>query len=222
LQAASSGKNVNPSATFFKGDVLAVLGKLSKARYDLIVTSPPYNIRKIYERSAKLTFDQYIEWLDSVIGALIDTLPKHGSICWQVGTFVKDGEAFPLDIHTYDSFKRRGMKLRNRIIWRFNFGLHSKKRFSGRYETILWFTKSDQHRFNLDPVRVPQLYPGKRHSKNKGKESGKPSGNPLGKNPSDYWEFSADEYFRNDPVWDMLEGIDWRNPVQTWRPAAAG
>jgi hypothetical protein len=95
LQAASLGKKiVNPTATFFKGDVLAVLGKLPKAKYDLIVTSPPYNIRKIYERSAKLTFEQYIEWLDSVIGALIDTLPKHGSICWQVGTFVKDGEVF--------------------------------------------------------------------------------------------------------------------------------
>jgi hypothetical protein len=74
LQAASLEKNVNPTATFFKGDVLAVLEKLSKAKYDLIVTSPPYNIRKIYERSAKLTFEQYIEWLDSVIGALSWTI----------------------------------------------------------------------------------------------------------------------------------------------------
>jgi adenine-specific DNA-methyltransferase len=126
LQAASLGKKiVNPTATFLKGDVLAVLGKLPKAKYDLIVTSPPYNIRKIYERSAKLTFEQYIEWLDSVIAALIDTLPKHGSICWQVGTFIKDGEVFPLDIHTYDSFKRRGMKLRkpDHLAFQFWFAL---------------------------------------------------------------------------------------------------
>lgn len=154
-----------PTATFLKGDVLAVLEKLPKAKYDLIVTSPPYNIGKIYERSTKLTFEQYIEWLDKVIGKLVDAVQDHGSICWQVGSFIKDGEVFPIDIHTYDSFKRRGMKLRNRIIWRFNFGLHSKRRLSGRYETILWFTKSDDHRFNLDAVRVPQLYPGKRHSK---------------------------------------------------------
>jgi hypothetical protein len=32
LQAASSRKNVNPTATFFEGDVLTVLGKLSKAK----------------------------------------------------------------------------------------------------------------------------------------------------------------------------------------------
>lgn len=60
-----------PTATFLKGDVLAVLAKQQPMpKYDLIVTSPPYNIGKIYERSAKLTFEQYVEWLDQVIGAL--------------------------------------------------------------------------------------------------------------------------------------------------------
>ncbi len=193
------------------------MGRLPKAKYDLIVTSPPYNIGKIYERSAKLTFEQYIGWLDEVIGALVKALHEHGSICWQVGTFIKNGEIFPIDIHTYESFKRRGMKLRNRIVWRFNFGLHSKKRFSGRYETVLWFTKSDEHRFNLDPVRVPQLYPGKRHSKRRGRASGTPSGNPLGKNPSDYWEFSAANYFNNDPVWD-IPNVKANHPEKTIHP----
>lgn len=207
-----------PSATFRKGDVLTVLSKQkTKPKYDLIITSPPYNIGKIYERSEKLTFEQYVGWLDKVIGALVDTLHDHGSICWQVGSFVKNGEVFPLDIHTYDSFKRRGMKLRNRIIWRFNFGLHSKRRLSGRYETILWFTKSDDHRFNLDAVRVPQLYPGKRHPKKRAKDSGKPSGNPLGKNPSDYWEFSAEEHFRDDPVWD-IPNVKANHPEKTIHP----
>ncbi|HAZ31117.1 MAG TPA: site-specific DNA-methyltransferase, partial [Dehalococcoidia bacterium] len=37
-------------------------------------------------------------------------------------------------------------------------GLHCSRRFSGRYETILWFTKSDDYVFNLDEVRVPQKY----------------------------------------------------------------
>ena len=187
-------------ASFVQGDVVDALRKLPKnKKFDLVVTSPPYNIRKVYERYENLSFQQYIEWLDGVIGALIARLHDEGSICWQVGSFVKDGEIFPLDIYTYDSFKRRGMQLRNRIVWRFNFGLHSKKRFSGRYETILWFTKSPNYKFNLDPVRIPQLYPGKRHSKKKGENWGKPSGNPLGKNPSDYWEFSAEEHFRSNP-----------------------
>jgi adenine-specific DNA-methyltransferase len=109
------------TATFLKGDVLTVLKKLQDTKCNLIVTSPPYNIGKIYERSESLTFEKYIEWLDTVINALVDSLATHGSICWQVGSFIKDGEVFPLDIHTYNSFKSRGMQLRNRIVWRFPY-----------------------------------------------------------------------------------------------------
>jgi adenine-specific DNA-methyltransferase len=190
---------------------------LKSQKFDLILTSPPYNIGKVYERGDSLTFDAYVKWLDSVIHQLVASLAEHGSICWQVGSYIKDGELFPLDIHTYDSFKSRGLQLRNRIVWRFNFGLHSKKRFSGRYETVLWFTKSEKYRFNLDPVRVPQLYPGKRHAKTKGKEAGKPSGNPLGKNPSDFWEFSAEEYFRSNPIWEM-PNVKANHPEKTIHP----
>jgi adenine-specific DNA-methyltransferase len=77
--------------------------------------------------------------------------------------------------------------LRNRIVWHFEHGLHCSKRLSGRYETILWFTKSDEYTFNLDPIRVPSKYPGKKHFK--GPKAGQLSGNPLGKNPSDVWVF---------------------------------
>ena len=76
--------------------------------------------------------------------------------------------------------------MRNRIIWTFGHGLNSINRFSGRHETILWFTKGKQTVFNLDDVRIPQKYPGKRYYK--GPNKGKLSGNPLGKNPSDVWD----------------------------------
>ena len=75
--------------------------------------------------------------------------------------------------------------MRNRIIWHFEHGLHCTKRFSGRYETIVWFTKSEDYVFNLDPVRVPQKYPGKKYFK--GPKAGQYSCNPLGKNPGDLW-----------------------------------
>ncbi len=64
--------------------------------------------------------------------------------------------------------------------------MHCSKRFSGRHETILWFTKTDDYYFNLDPIRIPQKYPDKKHFK--GPNKGKLSGNPLGKNPTDVWD----------------------------------
>ncbi len=149
----------------------------------LIVTSPPYNIGKNYETRKSL--DAYIEEQRRVVDECVRVLHPRGSICWQVGNYVNDGEIFPLDILLYDIFKDAGLKLRNRIIWQFEHGLHCKKRLSGRHETILWFTKSDKYTFHLDPIRVPQKYPNKKH--HKGPNLGKRSCNPLGKNPGDVW-----------------------------------
>jgi adenine-specific DNA-methyltransferase len=103
-----------------------------------------------------------------------------------VGNHIDDGEVFPLDILLYPLFKNHRLKLRNRIVWTFGHGLHCQKRFSGRHETILWFTRSDEYTFHLDPVRIPSKYPHKKHFK--GPKRGEVSSNPLGKNPSDVWE----------------------------------
>ena len=110
-------------------------------------------------------------------------LHPQGSLCWQVGNHVDDGEIYPLDSLIYPICKKLGLRLRNRIIWHFEHGLHCSRRFSGRYETILWLTKSDEYTFNLDPVRVPQKYPGKKAFK--GPKIGQYTCNPLGKNPGD-------------------------------------
>lgn len=149
----------------------------------LIVTSPPYNIGKQYEKRAAL--DEYLLQQTQVIRECVRLLHPEGSICWQVGNHVQNGEVFPLDILLYPIFKMHGLQLRNRIIWHFEHGLHCSKRLSGRHETILWFTKNDNYTFYLDPIRVPAKYPNKKHFK--GPNAGKLSGNPLGKNPSDVW-----------------------------------
>ena len=166
-------------------DNLAFMDTLESESMKLIVTSPPYNLGKSYERRSPL--DDYLDDQARVISECVRLLHPKGSICWQVGNYVSDGEVVPLDTVLYPIFKAHGLKLRNRIVWHFGHGLHSSKRLSGRYETINWFTKTDDYTFNLDPIRVPSKYPDKRHFK--GPNVGKLSGNPLGKNPSDVWEF---------------------------------
>jgi adenine-specific DNA-methyltransferase len=150
----------------------------------LIITSPPYNIGKKYEK--KTSLKDYYNRQESIIDECIRTLADDGSICWQVGNFVEKSEIIPLDILLYPIFQKHNLKMRNRIIWHFEHGLHASIRFSGRYETILWFTKTDSYTFNLDPVRVPQKYPNKKYFK--GPRIGEYSCNPLGKNPGDFWD----------------------------------
>lgn len=149
----------------------------------LVITSPPYNIGKPYEK--KLSLDEYVKQQEEVIGECVRILANDGSICWQVGNYVRNNSIIPLDTLLYPIFERFGLVLRNRIIWHFEHGLHCSKRLSGRYETVNWFTRKGNYFFNLDPIRVPQKYPNKRYFK--GPKTGQLSSNPLGKNPGDVW-----------------------------------
>ncbi len=179
------------TVTLFRGDRLELLSQIATMglKAQLIVTSPPYNVGKEYEQETSL--DEYVAGQKQTIEACMEILARTGSICWQVGHYIhgsgRKKEAFPLDLVLYPIFKSFGLKLRNRIVWHFGHGLHEQYRFSGRHETILWFTRDvEDYMFNIDPIRVPQKYPGKRSYR--GPNKGQPSGNPAGKNPSDVWD----------------------------------
>jgi adenine-specific DNA-methyltransferase len=195
----------------FNGDTDDLIDTIPDNCIKLIVTSPPYNLGKAYED--QISIDQYLDIQAETIAKFYRILHPLGSICWQVGNFVDDGEVFPLDIFYYRIFKDLGLFLRNRIVWHFGHGLHASKRFSGRYETILWFTKGQEYTFNLASVRVPSKYPGKRHYK--GPNKGKPSGNPKGKNPSDVWNILKKDW--DECFWE-IPNVKSNHPEKTIHP----
>jgi adenine-specific DNA-methyltransferase len=197
--------------TLFPGDVSQLLPLIPDGAVKLIITSPPYNLGKPYED--KVSISDYLEFQTSIIHQLHRMLSHDGSICWQVGSYVDKSEVYPLDILFYPIFKAEGFFLRNRIIWHYEHGLHASKRFSGRYETILWFTKGDSYTFNLDEVRIPSKYPGKRHYK--GPKKGEPSGNPKGKNPSDVWTVISADWALG--VWE-IPNVKANHPEKTIQP----
>jgi len=169
----------------FNGPCQVLMESIPDQSMGMIVTSPPYFMGKDYDRSYKLS-DFYDD--HRVIAPMAyRILAEDGNLCWQVGYHVQQNSVFPLDFAVYEVFREiEGLTLRNRIMWHFGHGAHAQKRFSGRHETILWYGKGTGSYFDLDRVRVPQKYPGKRHYK--GPKKGEFSGNPLGKNPSDVWD----------------------------------
>ena len=193
------------------GDTLQKLKKLHDEKFDLTITSPPYNIGKEYE--TKKSIEKYLEEQEPVIEEIIRVTSPRGNICWQVGNYINKKEIFPLDLFYYPIFKKHKLKLRNRIVWYFGHGLHASQRFSGRYETILWFSKSEKSIFNLDSVRVPSKYPGKRYFK--GPRKGEFSGNPLGKNPSDVWEIIKNDW--ENELWN-IPNVKSNHPEKTEHP----
>jgi len=177
--------NQGTNTVLFAGDCMELIRLIPDNSIDLTITSPPYCMGKEYESSESV--DDFIAAHEAVLPEVVRITRDGGSICWQVGYHVHDKTAYPLDYPVFAIMAGiKEVKLRNRMVWSFGHGLHGTMRFSGRHETILWFTKGDDYHFDLDAVRVAQKYPGKRHYK--GPKKGELSGNPKGKNPGDVWE----------------------------------
>jgi adenine-specific DNA-methyltransferase len=184
MKISKSWKRTN-ACTLFLGDCTKLIAQLPEGVAQLVLSSPPYCMGKRYEKHTEAS--EFSDIHKKLLPEIVRITAPGGSICWQVGYHVKDHVTTPLDFLVYEIMQRlESIKLRNRIVWTFGHGLHSSNHFSGRHETILWFTKGDNYTFNLDAVRIPQKYPGKRHYK--GDRRGQLSGNPKGKNPSDVWE----------------------------------
>ena len=177
--------------TLYNGDCKDLLKQIPDETVDMVITSPPYCIGKAYEDPHD-DIETFKKQHNDIFSDLYRIVKPGGSVCWQIGYHISNKCVVPLDYVVYEIFTSLSAKLdhpfilRNRIIWTFGHGLNSTNRFSGRHETILWFSKGNQGLFNLDDVRIPQKYPGKRSYK--GPNKGNLSGNPLGKNPSDVWE----------------------------------
>lgn len=178
-------------STLYNGDCLKLLKQIPDETVDMVITSPPYCIGKEYEDPLN-DIESFQYEHKRIFPDIYRVLKPGGSLCWQVGYHINGAAVFPLDFFIYNIFIEASkdlehpLLLRNRIIWTFGHGLNSTQRFSGRHETILWFTKGKDYNFDLDSVRVPQKYPGKRAYK--GPNKGELSGNLLGKNPSDVWD----------------------------------
>lgn len=184
-----------PDADLRAADCVAFLRSLPDGAARLVVTSPPYNVGKEYEEA--LTVAEYVALQEATLREAVRVLADDGSLCWQVGNFVVPPakraagrpltmSIVPIDCLLWPVFERLGLKLRNRVVWTFGHGEHCKLRLSPRHETLLWFTKTDDYVFDLDPIRVPQKYPGKKAFR--GPRAGQYVCNPLGKNPGDVWE----------------------------------
>lgn len=196
------GSRPDADYLLFSGSALTFLKSLPiEPLFDLVVTSPPYNIGKPYEQVIAL--EKYKEQQREIIREILKRLRPSGSICWEVGNYMvptrgNRGSVYPLDFLFHSIFQEENLVLRNRIIWRFGHGLHCRYRFSGRYEVVLWYTRDNDYYFDLDSVRVEPKYPGKRHYK--GPNVGKLSSNPKGKNPEDVWDIDSSTW---DEPWNI-------------------
>jgi adenine-specific DNA-methyltransferase len=162
-------------------DCLEAMLKLPNEFIHLTVTSPPYNIGKVYE--TKLPLETYLSWCETWISQVHRLTHPQGSFWLNLGYLSVPHRAKAIPI-PYLLWNRIPFYLIQEIVWNYGAGVAGTKFFSPRNEKFLWYVKnSDKYTFNLNEVRDPNVkYPNQ-------KKNGKIKVNSQGKNPTDVWQF---------------------------------
>ncbi len=160
-------------------DCIEFMKKIKKPIFDLIITSPPYNIGKEYEQ--KMEINDYINWSEIWLNKVYDITKKNGGFWLNLGYFAipQKGCAVPI---SYMIWNKSPFYFMQEIIWHYGAGVYSNKMFSPRNEKFLWYIKNPKkYTFNLDAVRDKNVkYPNQ-------KKNGILRVNPNGKNPTNVW-----------------------------------
>jgi len=157
------------------GDALAKLAELNENSVDLIIADPPYNLGKNYGNNQDArSFEEYLDFSRQWLKEARRILKPTGSLYVFMG--------FRFISYLYMILEQElKMNFNNWITWHYTQGIGRTKGFSPRHDDILWFSKSEHYKFNLDAIRVPQKYYRERN-------------NMRGANPGDVWEFSHVHY----------------------------
>ncbi|MCK4304311.1 MAG: site-specific DNA-methyltransferase [Candidatus Eisenbacteria sp.] len=183
------------------GDNLELLASLPGAIADLIVTDPPFFTDKIrtVPRSTSRTnsngateasfddrwrdLDQYKKFLRIRLEEARRILKTDGSIVLHLDYRVVHDIRTEMD----RIFGRR--QFINEIIWHYTGGGRSRRYFSRKHDTLLWYAKGKQWTFNIDAVRVPyESSSGYAHSGIVGRNGKRYRPHPLGTPVDDVWD----------------------------------
>jgi len=132
-----------------------------------------YRTEKLGTKAFADTFDDFLEFLEPRLREAHRILAADGSFFLHIDFREEHYCKVLLDgIFGRECFQ-------NEIIWAYDYGARSKKRWSAKHDSILWYTKDPKrYTFNYDEVdRVPYMAPGL-----VGKEKA-----ARGKTPTDVW-----------------------------------
>ncbi len=137
----------------FNGDTLEILPTLPDNSIDLVITDPPFAIdfkakRSNYNRKYKnvlegyneISPDKYLEFSIKWIGELPRILKEDGSV------YIISGWTNLKDILI--AIDKSKLILLNHIIWKYQFGVYTKRKFVTSHYHILLCVKSKNYKFN--------------------------------------------------------------------------
>ena len=175
-----------------KGENLAALRSLPEASVELIYIDPPFNTGVTQKRSRIRTVRDeegdrtgfggnryrteklestpiYADAFDDYIGFLRPRMMEARRILTSTGSLfvhIDPREVHYVKVMLDEVFALDGGAGRacfqNEIIWAYDYGARSTKRWPAKHDNILWYSKDpDNYTFNLDATdRIPYMAPG--------------------------------------------------------------
>lgn len=191
-----------PELDIYFGDNLGIMRGLPEASFDLIYVDPPFNTGKTQARSRIQTirdpdgdrsgfggqryrtvkigtqafadnFDDFLAFLEPRLEEAVRLLRPEGSFFLHLDYREVHYAKVLLDgLFGRDSFM-------NEIIWAYDYGARSKKKWPAKHDNILWYAKNpERYTFRFDDMdRIPYMAPG----------LVTPEKADRGKTPTDVW-----------------------------------
>lgn len=170
-------------------DCMDFLDTVDDGSVDLAVADPPYNLNvaewdRFESHGDFLGFTR--RWIDKMLPKLKNT-----------GSLYVFNTPFNA-AHILQHLHKKNMVFQNWITWDKRDGVSAPKtRYSNGQESILFFTRSKEHTFNCDDIRVPyESVERINHARKKGivKNGRRWFPNPDGKLCGEVWHFSSERH----------------------------
>lgn len=141
------------------GDNLSVLEKMKPESIPLIYIDPPFNTgktQKIHGVSYQDAQEDFIEFIRPCLLEAHRILTPNGALYFHIDY----REAHYCKILLDNIFGRENFI--NEIIWAYDYGARTKKRWPAKHDTIFYYVKDkDNYVFNTDEIdREPYMAPG--------------------------------------------------------------
>lgn len=142
------------------GDNMKVLPTLDSESFELIYIDPPFNTGVVQRRTTSMSyadsFDDYLGFIEPRLRETHRVLKSNGSFFLHVDY----REVHYCKVLLDTIFGRECFM--NEIIWAYDYGARTKKKWPAKHDNILWYAKDpESYTFNYDEMdRIPYMAPG--------------------------------------------------------------
>lgn len=173
----------------YQMDCFVFLKKIDDESVDLAVIDPPYFLKKAEWDTFK-SHEDFLNFTFAWIDALLPKLKKAASL-YIFNTPYNAAYILPHLVN-------KKMVFQNWITWDKRDGLGgAKQKFSNGQESVLFFTKGENHTFNYDDIRLPYESTDRiEHAKAKGilKDGKRWFPNPKGRLCGEVWHITSERH----------------------------